>query len=284
MISGKIAAMTPTILVGPLLRTKYLMVNRLMNHSIYATSKWNYCTANIHNNTVDKSIFLDAVKPENLVKITSMLEYLKAMSPRRARKNSRDTTGRCYAVLIPFCIDSDGDPSILYTLRSRFLRRNGNQLSFPGGLQDTVDDNDVVKTALRETEEEIALPPEKVQILGTLPALSYFVNADAIHPILSFVDLNNVQLTPNPEEVESIHLAKLKNLVINENWRYTRWKAGWALPCYKDDIFNDKDVPRLWGLTAAMTHFLLKAMFPSIYHFQFDLMEPPYALKASVTS
>lgn len=268
--------MTPTMQVGSLLRLKNHMLNRIVANSIHTVTSRSVTTLDTgKNSSSDRAMFLEAIKEENLNKIITSLEYLKNMGPRRHRKGP---PGRCYAVLIPFCIDHDGDPSILYTLRSRALRRNGHQLSFPGGLQDTVDDEDVVKTALRETEEEIALPPERVKVVGSLPALSYFVNADRIHPILSIVDLQDVHLKANPEEVESIHLAKLKNLVVNENWRYTRWKAGWALPCYKDATFNDKQVPRLWGLTAAMTHFLLKAMFPSIYHFHFDLMEPPYAL------
>lgn len=222
------------------------------------------------------SLFNDAVQPENLVKVIPRLEYLNQMNFERRGKRQSSSKSKKYAVLIPFCLDADGDASILYTLRSRQLRRSGNQLSFPGGLQDPSDNDDVIETALRETEEEIALPRDKVNVIGTLPALTFFLNADTIHPILSLVNLQDVSLHPSPDEVESIHLAKLKDLVIDERWRYTRWKLGWALPCYRDAIFNDRAVPRLWGLTAMLTHLLLRAMFPSTHKFHFDLMEAPY--------
>lgn len=263
-----------------LLRSPVLNHCRLVNKSliIFNPSCRSLSIETKKNSSIDDSLFNDAVQPENLAKVIPRLEYLSQMNLKSRRSKQSTSEAKKYAVLIPFCVDDDGDASILYTLRSRHLRRSGNQLSFPGGLQDSTDNDDVIETALRETEEEIALPRAKVNVIGTLPALTFFLNADTIHPIISLVDLRGVSMQPNPDEVESIHLAKLKDLVIDDRWRYTRWKAGWALPCYRDATFNDRTVPRLWGLTATLTHFLLRAMFPSLHKFQFNLMEAPYVL------
>lgn len=259
------------------LRSTRQLVDRLQANGTIVRRSFAISTE-ANASVLDKSLFNDALQPENLVNVISRLEYLKQMNLKRRRKDSSSEAKR-YAVLIPFCFDCDGDASILFTLRSRRLRRSGYQLSFPGGLQDSTDNDDITETALRETEEEIALPRNRVNVIGHLPPLTFFLGADTIHPIISLIDLKGVTLQPNPDEVESIHLAKLKHLVIDDNWRYTRWKAGWALPCYRDATFNDKTVPRLWGLTATITHLVLRAMFPSIHHFQFDLMEAPYTVK-----
>ena len=45
------------------------------------------------------------------------------------------------------------------------------EVSFPGGMEDTEDGGDPVVTALREAEEELAIPSDKVQVWGTLPQL-----------------------------------------------------------------------------------------------------------------
>ena len=43
-------------------------------------------------------------------------------------------------------------------------------MSFPGGKKETQDEN-LIQTALRETYEEVGVPPEKIQILGQLSEL-----------------------------------------------------------------------------------------------------------------
>lgn len=47
------------------------------------------------------------------------------------------------------------------------MRSHSGQVSFPGGLHDSKDENKIV-TALRETEEEIGLPMEDVDIWGVM--------------------------------------------------------------------------------------------------------------------
>jgi 8-oxo-dGTP pyrophosphatase MutT (NUDIX family) len=54
------------------------------------------------------------------------------------------------------------------TQRTAHLRDHAGQVSFPGGRVEA-DDPSPVHTALRETEEEIGLPRERVEVLGFLP-------------------------------------------------------------------------------------------------------------------
>ena len=69
------------------------------------------------------------------------------------------------AVLLP--IVDRPEPTLLFTRRADHLKQHGGQVAFPGGKWEQ-GDVDLKATALREAEEEIALPPERVQLLGRL--------------------------------------------------------------------------------------------------------------------
>lgn len=69
--------------------------------------------------------------------------------------------------------------------RSPLLRHHPGQIALPGGRQDP-EDRDLVHTALRETHEEIGLPPERVEVLGTLPPLAVPVSRYAVTPVVAW--------------------------------------------------------------------------------------------------
>jgi 8-oxo-dGTP pyrophosphatase MutT (NUDIX family) len=71
------------------------------------------------------------------------------------------------AVLFPI-VERDNGHTVLLTQRTAHLRDHAGQVSFPGGRVEA-DDPSPVHTALRETEEEIGLPREQVEVLGFLP-------------------------------------------------------------------------------------------------------------------
>jgi len=70
------------------------------------------------------------------------------------------------AVLIAI-YQKDGTPHVLFTARTELVEHHKWQVSFPGGAQDP-DDADLVGTALRETDEEIGVSPEHVEVVGQL--------------------------------------------------------------------------------------------------------------------
>ena len=71
------------------------------------------------------------------------------------------------AVLVPVWLHPEGARLIL-TKRASHLKHHPGQIAFPGGKVDDGDDG-VVGAALREAQEEIALPPAQVEIAGTPP-------------------------------------------------------------------------------------------------------------------
>lgn len=70
-------------------------------------------------------------------------------------------------MLVPL-VDRAPEPAVLLTLRAAHLTDHPGQVSFPGGRVEP-GDRDAVATALRETQEEIGLAAEQVEILGCMP-------------------------------------------------------------------------------------------------------------------
>jgi 8-oxo-dGTP pyrophosphatase MutT (NUDIX family) len=70
------------------------------------------------------------------------------------------------AVLIPIYL-KEGSYFILFTRRSELVHYHKGEISFPGGGY-CEDDGTLLKTALRESYEEIGLRPEDVTVLGEL--------------------------------------------------------------------------------------------------------------------
>jgi 8-oxo-dGTP pyrophosphatase MutT (NUDIX family) len=109
------------------------------------------------------------------------------------------------AVLVPIIRRPEGE-TVLFTVRHRMLKRHPGQISFPGGRTDP-GDTDAVFTALRETEEEVGIPPSAVRVLGRLDC--YVTRTGyCVTPVVGVVD-SPPFLTPSDAEVEEIFEAPL---------------------------------------------------------------------------
>ena len=69
-------------------------------------------------------------------------------------------------VLVPL-IERDAELSVLLTRRTAHLYDHAGQISFPGGRVDPGDEGPVA-AALREAEEEVGLPLERLELAGEL--------------------------------------------------------------------------------------------------------------------
>ena len=93
--------------------------------------------------------------------------------------------GQDAAVLVPL-FEQDGLHAV-FTRRRHDLRRHAGEISFPGGRRDEGDSH-LCETALRETYEEIGLPPDAVELLGALQPTPTFVTNYAIYPFVGLIE------------------------------------------------------------------------------------------------
>ncbi|MCF3097954.1 CoA pyrophosphatase [Aeromonas australiensis] len=104
--------------------------------------------------------------------------------------------------------------TVLLTRRSTRLRHHGGQISFPGGRQDPGDEN-LIATALRETEEELGIPPQLVEVIGTLNPLNT-VSRFEVLPVLGLLD-SHYPLILSPDEVDHAFEVPLIHLLDRHN-------------------------------------------------------------------
>lgn len=116
----------------------------------------------------------------------------------------RDMHSRASAVLMLFIPDPDptAPARIVFTRRSTLVRTHKGQIGFPGGRREEGDISPVA-TALRETYEEIGLPPEAVEVLGMLPPLPS-LDRRAVIPIVGTSAVDLPQLVANADEVAEL--------------------------------------------------------------------------------
>jgi 8-oxo-dGTP pyrophosphatase MutT (NUDIX family) len=156
------------------------------------------------------------------------------------------------AVLVPL-YDYPASPGLIFTERLINLRRHGGEISFPGGRRDGPHE-ELVRTALREAEEEIGLEPGRVELLGALPPIGTFVTNYKVHPFVGLVPVE-AELVPNPWEVEAVLHLRVEDL--RDGFRMRRLiRRGVPVrtPTYK---VGDHLV---WGATARILAELLERL------------------------
>ncbi len=152
---------------------------------------------------------------------------------------------RSAAVLVPI-VNRDKGPTVLLTRRTAHLSSHAGQISFPGGRTEP-EDPSPIETALRETEEEVGISREHIEIIGHLDTYRTVTNF-AVTPVVGLVQ-PDIQPQPDPYEVAEIFETPLSFLMNPQNHhRHTGWFNGtprrwWAMPW--GDYY-------IWGATAGM--------------------------------
>lgn len=227
--------------------------------------------------TISDNVFEEALSEQNINNCIEILKNLKVVRPKRTidSRSERRVVSNA-AVLVPFCHNCNREPSVLLTQRSTNLVNHRGEVCFPGGIEEGDDNNEAIRTAVRETVEELGVEDNKIKIYGVLnpfPAIS----GTLVHPVLGYIDSNFVDLNYNREEVEKVFLVTLKSLCDERNWRYTHWKAGWTTPVFIDT--HSKDIPRVWGLTAAILYGVSAALMPQYFKFNPKLFKISFKQK-----
>ncbi|MCM8556450.1 CoA pyrophosphatase [Sphingomicrobium sediminis] len=152
------------------------------------------------------------------------------------------------AVLVPITyrhVDTVPGPGFILTKRNANMRNHAGQVSFPGGRIDSGET--AVEAALREAEEEIALPRDKVKLVG---AMDPYVTGTGFHvlPVIGLVE-PDLPLVANEAEVDHWFEVPMGHLLDPKHHREEevlykgRQRRYWRID------YQDYDI---WGATAAM--------------------------------
>jgi 8-oxo-dGTP pyrophosphatase MutT (NUDIX family) len=149
------------------------------------------------------------------------------------------------SVLVPL-IAHPGELTVLFTQRTSQLRNHSGQVSFPGGRAEPQDPTPEY-TALREAQEEIGLPMERVEVLARLP--DYLTRTGfRVTPVVGLLQ-PPLGLRPDPREVDEIFEVPLAFLLDPRNHeRRTRELQGRSVGYYAMQ-FGSRTI---WGATAGM--------------------------------
>ena len=152
-------------------------------------------------------------------------------------------TLRPAGVLIPV-LEGDAGLSVLLTQRSAELKHHAGQISFPGGRMEE-HDRDIVHAALRETHEEVGIPPQAINVVGYLPPMPT-VTGYAVTAVVGLV-ADDIPLRIDRTEVEYAFEVPLAFLLDRRNERaLEREYLGRRVPTVEFHYEGE----RIWGATA----------------------------------
>lgn len=187
--------------------------------------------------------------------VNDLARQIQGRLSARTRQTIHDATLRRAAVLVPV-LDYDGEPGLLFTRRTETVETHKGQISFPGGATDP-GDADSTATALRETHEELGIPPGAVEVLGALDDLPTTVSGFVVAPVVGIIPY------PYPFRVNSAEIAEILPVPLRvfrdpSRLRVERHERAGAL---LDVYFYRYDGEEIWGLTARIMKGFIDAIF-----------------------
>lgn len=171
-----------------------------------------------------------------------------APSVRRVRQQARPDA-RQSAVLV-LLYPHEGMWYIPFMRRTDDGRVHGGQISFPGGGRDPEDDN-FTQTALREAEEEMGIPPQAVEVLGSLTELYIPPSNSLVFPRLGYMS-ERPSFIPDPVEVAEIIEVPVDHFLQSDRQGKHRVEVRADLPPVTAPGFLVKEGELIWGATAMM--------------------------------
>ncbi len=160
------------------------------------------------------------------------------------------------AVLVPL-FQKNRRTHILLTKRTDHLEHHKGQISFPGGAFN-YEDLDCLTTALRETEEEIGIEMDGVEILGELDHIITVTNF-RVCPYVGIIPY------PYPFKLSSFEVERLIELPLDTLLKHTELKEG-HFTFLGQSFFNlyinyQGDI--IWGATARILKNLMNVLTDS---------------------
>jgi 8-oxo-dGTP pyrophosphatase MutT (NUDIX family) len=172
--------------------------------------------------------------------------------PEHPPPNLRD------AAALVLVYPSNQVPHVLLTVRGAGLRKHTGQVSLPGGSVD--EDESIEAAALRETSEEVGVPPAAVRLLGRLTPLQIPVSGYMLHPVIGLVE---TRPSFRRDEWEVARILEVPITILRDPAavkRRTRTREFGGRTIEIDVPYFDIDGEHVWGATAMVLAEFLALM------------------------
>ena len=175
---------------------------------------------------------------------TAAQRRMAPISRPMSRPDDRPVGPRLGGVLLLlYCVDDE--LHLVLTLRPTYEGIHSGQVSCPGGRHEPPES--LAMTALRETEEEIGVPPAAVELLGELTTLYVLPSDYEVHPFVGFHAGGRPVFAPHTREVAAIIETPL-SLLLDPT---TRAEEEWELRGLRMAVpFFVVGEYKVWGATA----------------------------------
>lgn len=157
-----------------------------------------------------------------------------------------DASAAPTAAAVLVAITDRPEPGLLLTRRTETLRRHPGQVAFAGGRTDP-NDAGPEDTALREAWEEIAMPRERVEIVGR-DSIFHTPTGFSIVPVIGVVP-PDLTLVAREAEVAAIFEVPLAHVLDSANQVRKSAEFGGVTREFHEIMWQDF---RIWGITAAL--------------------------------
>jgi 8-oxo-dGTP pyrophosphatase MutT (NUDIX family) len=136
----------------------------------------------------------------------------------------------------------------VFTQRRNYHGVHSGQMSFPGGKFEEKDEN-IVKTALREAEEEVGIMQSEIEVLGLLTDLYIPPSNFLVQPVVGYLPFATT-FVPQEREVEEIVEIPIAFFANDNNIQQTKVSVGKELFANVPAFVFGKHI--IWGATAIM--------------------------------
>lgn len=116
--------------------------------------------------------------------------------------------------------------------------------------------------ALRETQEEIGLERDRIDVWGTLPMVYTYDRHFSVMPIIANcgkLDVAELHANRQQDEVDFLFTKSIAELCDEKH------HDAFRLLMYRFPCFVFDDAPKIWGLTAFILHYSLNLLVPDAY-------------------
>lgn len=136
---------------------------------------------------------------------------------------------------------------IAFIVRNSYKGVHSSQIAFPGGKVEAGET--VLEAALRETQEEIGVNPEQINVVCSFSSVFIPPSNFNVFPFLGFSS-SHLQFTPDPREVASMAVFPLNEILSDANISMQSVVASYATNIVVPVFHIQKTV--IWGATAMM--------------------------------